>query len=93
MQFRVRDMIRMHPKLSPTSSAIVAGLGPLAFLLGLAGSEGASLTSDDTLKRRSPLFRRVNLTLRRLFDMVRLRGGQKSNSGKGRVGEEKIVEG
>lgn len=40
-----------------TSSGIVEGLGTLPFLLGLAGSEVASLTSEDTLKRRSPLAR------------------------------------
>lgn len=67
--------------LELTSSGIVEGVETLPFLLGLAGSEGASLTSEDTLSRRSPLGRCWNLTLRRDLDMV-------GEGGKGEVGME-----
>jgi hypothetical protein len=62
-----------------TSSGIVDGCEALPFLLGLEGSDGPSLTSEDMLSRRSPLDRRWNRTLRRDLDMMR----KEENQGEG----------
>lgn len=65
----------------------------LPFLLGLEGSEGASLRSEDTLNRRSPLDRCGNLTLRRVLDMMGKEGGLKGGlDGESEEGEERSYE-
>lgn len=61
--------MRSRKAFKLTSSGIVDCLETLPFLLGLAGSEGTSLTSEDTLGRRS-LLRCGNRTLRRDFVMI-----------------------
>lgn len=65
------------------------------FLPGLVGSDGASLTSEETLSRRSPLFRCGNLTLRRVLDIVnRKEGGERGQErGQCKEGVQLEVEG
>lgn len=56
---------------APLPSLLPARVLLLLFLDGLPASDGASLTSEDTLMRRLSLeFRCGNLTFRRDLDMV-----------------------